>query len=33
MATSRGFFDADGHVYELEYQIIEYLDPCIRWSI
>ena len=30
MATSRGFFDADGHVYELDYQIIEYLDPPFR---
>ncbi len=28
--TTRGFFDADGHVYELDYQLIEYLDPPFR---
>ena len=28
--TTRGFFDADGHVYELDYQLIEYLDPAFR---
>jgi uncharacterized protein len=30
MANLQGLFDADGHVYELEYQIIEYLDPPFR---
>jgi hypothetical protein len=30
MASGQGFFDADGHVYELDYQIIEYLDPPFR---
>ncbi len=30
MATTQGLFDADGHVYELDYQIIEYLDPPFR---
>jgi predicted TIM-barrel fold metal-dependent hydrolase len=30
MANVQGLFDADGHVYELEYQIIEYLDPPFR---
>jgi uncharacterized protein len=30
MAIAKGLFDADGHVYELDYQLIEYLDPPFR---
>ena len=31
MATTQGLFDADGDIfYELDYQIIEYLDPPFR---
>jgi predicted TIM-barrel fold metal-dependent hydrolase len=30
MAITKGLFDADGHVYELDYQLIEYLDPPFR---
>lgn len=30
MAAMRGLFDADGHVYELDSELIEYLDPPFR---
>src|SRR5574341_2041461 len=30
MASAQRLFDADGHVYELDYQIVEYLDPPFR---
>ncbi len=30
MSSTQSLFDADGHVYELDYQIIEYLDAPFR---
>jgi hypothetical protein len=30
MATTQGLFDADGHVYELDHELIEYLEPPFR---
>jgi uncharacterized protein len=30
MTATRGLFDADGHVYELDHELIDYLDPPFR---